>query len=167
MSFELASKHPKLKCIVQDLPVLEPQFDAAIPAELNDRVSFQAHDFFTPQSVEHADVYFLKRILHDWADSYSVKILQAIVPAMKDGSRIIVMDGVMPPRGTVPLFVERFLTSLDLEMMGALNSKERSREEWVELFAKADKRLEVNAFRESPGSPMALIEVLFHETRMV
>jgi hypothetical protein len=167
MSFELAIKHTKLKCIVQDFPVLEPQFSTAIPVELKDRVTFQAHDFFTSQSVKHADVYFLKHILHDWADPYSVKIIRAIVSAMKDGSRIIVMDYVMPPRGTVPLVLERLLTGLDLSMMGLLNSKERSRDEWIELFAKADERLEVKAFRQPPGSAATLIEVVFRETQTV
>lgn len=145
--------------------MLESQFHAAIPTELKDRVTFQAHDFFAPQPVKHADAYFLKHVLHDWADPYSVKIIQALVSAMKDGSRIILMDYVMPPRGALPLTLERVITGLDLTMMGLLNSKERSREEWIELFSKVDKRLEVKAFRQPPGSAATLIEVVFHETQ--
>jgi len=129
MSFELAERHPNFKCVVQDFAGLEPQFDATLPADLKDRVTFQAHDFFKEQPVRGADVYFMKHILHDWSDKYCLKILRAIVPAMKDGSRIVVMDGVLPPPGTAALPMERLLTALDLQMVTALNAKEWSREE--------------------------------------
>lgn len=44
----------------------------------------------------------LNRILHDYSDKYASKILAQIVPAMNPGGRIIVMDGLLPPRGTLP-----------------------------------------------------------------
>ncbi|KAJ9645227.1 hypothetical protein H2201_000978 [Coniosporium apollinis] len=162
VSIELAKQHPKLKCIVQDFAGLEPQFNATLPVDLRDRVTFQAHNFWEEQPVKGADVYFMKHILHDWSDKYCLKILRAIVPAMKDGSRIVVMDGVLPPPGTAPLPMEHLLTALDLQMMTALNAKERSHEEWVALFKEADSRLEVKGIVQPPGSAAAVIEVVFH-----
>ena len=121
-----------LKCVVQDLPQLEGGFNAVVPDDLKPRVTFQVHDFFTPQPVKDADVYFFRLILHDWPDKYAIKILQNTVPAMKNGARVIVVDIVQPPPGGAPAWKERLGTTLDMQMMVALNSKERTQEEWVE-----------------------------------
>lgn len=68
-----------------------------------------AHDFFTPQPVKYADVYLLRFILHDYPDRYAVKILENLVPALKDGARLIVMDGVLPEPNTLPKSEERII----------------------------------------------------------
>jgi len=59
---------------------------------LKDRINFQAHDFWTPQSVKDADVYFIRFCLHDYSDDDAVKIQRNIIPAMKHGARLVVMD---------------------------------------------------------------------------
>jgi hypothetical protein len=108
-SIKLAAAHPNLRCIVQDFERLHADFQAACPPELKCRVSFQAHNFWEEQPVKGADVYMFKRILHDYSHKYASKILAQIVPAMKPGSRIIVMDGLLPPRGAMPWYLERLL----------------------------------------------------------
>lgn len=55
-----------------------------------------AHDFFTEQPVKGADVFLLRCILHDWSDKYAIKILRALVPALKPDVRIIVNEAVVP-----------------------------------------------------------------------
>jgi hypothetical protein len=62
---QIARYHPKMKCIVQDVPVVIE--GAAVPEDLKDgeRLRFMAHDFFEVQPVKEADVYFLRWILHD------------------------------------------------------------------------------------------------------
>ncbi len=160
-SINIAKEHPRLKCIVQDFDYLEPKFNELLPEDLKQRVTFQAHDFFTPQPVKHADVYFFKHILHDWADPLSVRILRALLPALKPGSRVILMDGVLPPRGSVPLQFERMVTALDLQMLIALNARERSVEDWKALFKEADERFQFRGMRQPPGSAAALIEFAF------
>jgi hypothetical protein len=159
-SIELASKHPKLKCIVQDFAELQAQHASLVPAELKPRVSFQAHNFFKPQTVV-AEVYFLKHILHDWSDAYAVKILSQLLPVMKPGSRVILMECIVPPRGVLPNAVERSITALDLQMMVACNSKERTPEDWIKVFKDTDERFEVKAFVQPPGSGAGLIEVVW------
>jgi hypothetical protein len=91
---------PNISCIVQDLP---DTINAApqLP-ELGDRLTFMAHDFFTEQPVHGAEVYFLRWILHDWSDKYAIKILQALIPALKDGSRVFIMDSILPEPSEVP-----------------------------------------------------------------
>jgi 6-hydroxytryprostatin B O-methyltransferase len=116
----------------------------------------------TPQTIS-AEVYLFRFIFHDWPDHESVKIIQNVVPAMKKGSRIIVMDGVMPEVGEISNFVLRMNTSMDLQMMAAFNAKERRKEDWTKLFHEADKRLTVKGFQQPPGSALSLIEVVLEE----
>jgi hypothetical protein len=150
--------------VVQDFSGLEENFNATVPDKFKFRITFQAHDFFTPQPVKNADVYFLRHILHDWADTKAVDILQNIVPAMKDGARIVVADRVLPPPGSVPMTQERMIRAADIEMMTMLNSKERTREDWIALFEKADKRLKVKDFVQPLGMQDTFIKVVFNAT---
>ena len=60
----------------------------------------------------------------------SVEIIRNVVLVMAKGSRIIVMDGVMPEIGEASNFVLRMNTAMDQQMMAALNAKERRKEDW-------------------------------------
>jgi hypothetical protein len=120
-----------------------------------------AHDFFTEQPVIGAEIYFLKAILHDWSDLYAAKILQKIASAMKTGSRIVIVETVVPPNYAAPLPVAKMVSALDLQMLAMCSSKERTGEEWAGLVKKADERLTVTNITLPPGSPFALIEVGF------
>jgi len=152
--------HHNLKCIVQDRPHLEASFNTPRPAALEDRVSFQVHDFFTPEPVHGADVYFFKQILHDWSDPYAIKILRQVVPVMKASSRIQIMEGVIPPAGAAPLGVARMVSGLDIHMLTALNSRERTAEDWAALLKGADERLTLSTVNQPPGSAFAVIEAV-------
>ena len=96
----IVQKFPTLRCIVQDLP--ETIATAPKLPDMEDRVTFMAHDFFTEQPVHGAEVYFLRWILHDWSDKYAIKILQGLIPALKDGSRVIIMESIVPEPQEVP-----------------------------------------------------------------
>jgi len=170
VSVELASQHPNLSFVVQDFARLEPQFDATVPAHLKPRVKFQAHDFFTPQTVKHASVYFLKHILHDWPDHLAASILQNIIPVMHKNSRIVLMEIVLPEgngasvAGEDPTWlITKVNTALDLQMMAAMNAKERSKTDWVNLVRLADSRLMVKAVVQPLGSAVSLIEVALRD----
>jgi hypothetical protein len=119
----------------------------------------------TPEPIKGADVYFLKHILHDWSDLVSVKILQNIVPAMtpfenSKGSRILIMDSLMPGMGEVPLTAMQLNTAMDLQMMAALGAKERTRAGWEALLRAADQRLRIVNVKQPMGSADAFIEVI-------
>lgn len=97
----LADRHPKLKrIIVQDVPHAVEQARRR-PDRLRARVEFQAHDFFTPQPVHGASVYFLRKILHDWPDDEAITILRQLVPALNTGARVLINDHVVPPAGVL------------------------------------------------------------------
>lgn len=92
VSRALASATSKLQLIVQDLPGTVKEGESILPAELKERVTFMAHDFLTEQPVKGADVYFFRFILHNWSDKYATRILGNLIPAMKDGSKVVIYE---------------------------------------------------------------------------
>lgn len=97
---------------------------------LPDYIEAQAASFFEPNPVVNARAYLFRRILHDWSDPYSVKILSNTVAAMGEHSKILIADVEMPVRDT-PVLV----TSLDWSMM-ALGGIERTQRHWETLLGK-------------------------------
>lgn len=92
VSRALAGATSNVQFIVQDLPETVKEGERILPEELQGRITFMAHDFFTPQPVKGADVYLFRFILHNWSDKYSISILRNLLPAMKDGSRILIYE---------------------------------------------------------------------------
>ncbi|OAP58310.1 hypothetical protein AYL99_07400 [Fonsecaea erecta] len=170
ISMSLAEQFPALRFVVQDRPEVEDAFDALIPSGLKSRITFHRHDFMAPQPLHNADVFLLRHVLHDWSDAIAMQILRNLINGvggnMKDGARIIISDNVMPPIGAAPPPLERLTTTADLQMWTVFNSLERRREDWIELFKKADERLEAVAFLQPKGSSDTVIEVVFHKTQM-
>lgn len=92
VSRALATSTIKLQLIVQDLPGTVKEGESLLPENLKGRVKFMPHDFFTEQPVKGADVYFFRFILHNWSDSYCTKILKNLLPAMKNGSKVVIYE---------------------------------------------------------------------------
>ncbi|KAF5490301.1 Cytochrome P450 monooxygenase hmp1 [Colletotrichum fructicola] len=95
VSSEIAKANPKLKFIVQDLegPILlgrSTYKDSGLPIE------WQIHNAFHPQPVMGADVYFMRRVLHDHSDAIGANILKMICEAMDQKSRILIEDMIAP-----------------------------------------------------------------------
>ena len=64
----------------------------SLPEALQKRITFMEHDFFMEQTVKHANIYFFRWIFHNWSDQYAIRILKSLVPALKDGSRILLYE---------------------------------------------------------------------------
>ncbi|MEV5141770.1 methyltransferase [Streptomyces syringium] len=79
-----------------------------------------------------ADIYLLKRILHDWNDEQSLRILSACRAAMRKGSRLLVIDGIITPDNMPDL-----AKTLDMLMMGVFHGQERTLLDFRRLFADA------------------------------
>jgi SAM-dependent methyltransferase len=109
ISLLLARTYPNLTCIVQDLPSTvqaAKQQHSHLPRDLQDRVSFMSHDFWTEQPVKGADMYYFRWVFHDWSDALAVRILRQLVPAMKAGARVLINDICVPPPGEMSLYQE-------------------------------------------------------------
>lgn len=125
-------RHPSLKGLLFDLPgVIDRARPAIEAAGLADRCEAISGDFF--QSVPPgADAYLLRHIIHDWDDNQSTLILRNVRQAMRDDSRVLIVESVVPP-GNDPAFVK----FLDLNMLALPGGLERTEDEYRRLFADA------------------------------
>ncbi|OTA94552.1 hypothetical protein M434DRAFT_10624 [Hypoxylon sp. CO27-5] len=160
----LARKFPELSIVVQDLPKVKPVFEANLPEDVKDRVSFVEHDFFQPQPVQ-ADFYIFKMILHDWPDHESSRILRALIPSLKPGARVILFEYIGdrgesegPP---LPRSIQQMGSATDLRLMALFNGKERPVDAWARIFRDADERFEVSNLKANPTDFFAVIEAVW------
>ncbi|TLD38799.1 S-adenosyl-L-methionine-dependent methyltransferase [Venturia nashicola] len=157
----LAKKFPELSFVVQDLPKTVADGPANVPIEFKDRIEFQPHDFYKPQPVKDADVYFFRWICHNQSDKYGVIMLQALIPALKKGARIIINDNCLPKPNTVDPWDEKITRTMDVTMLELLNAKERDVEAWTQLFAMAHPGFKFLGARQPKGSRMSIMEAIW------
>ena len=158
VSFAVAEAFPKLNFVVQDTAGMRsPDTVGKIPEDLQPRVQLTTHDFFTPQTVVAA-AYFFRFILHGFSDKYCVKILQALVPALRPGAKVIVVDGALPEPGTAGYIENRTMRTMDLFMQVTVNAREREPDDWRDLFTRADQRYKFNNIWKPDKSRMWFIE---------
>lgn len=118
-------KDVDFKVIAQDLPQVIAGVTNTTMEEANEiGLSFEVHDFFRPQPVEGGNVYLFRWILHNWPDACCTRILRALTPALRRGTRVLVMEMVLPPPGLAPNDVERKLRAIDLTMLEIGNARE-------------------------------------------
>ena len=162
MCARLASEYHQLNFVVQDLaPVLEGVEDS-IQLELKSRIQFMPLDFIKDvQPVKNADVYFFRWIFHDWSEKYSKILLRNLIPALKPGAHIVVMDNVLPLPGVLPNWQEERLRSMDLTMLEMQNSQERELNDWKNLFESVDNRFKWKNAHLPDGSRLWILEVVW------
>jgi SAM-dependent methyltransferase len=127
---------PAAKGAVCDLPYIETQANEKIRTEgLEDRCRFHACDFFEGV-LAGGDVYLLRFILHDWADSESRRILRSIRRAIAPGGRLLIVEMLLPEDNS-PGFVQL----MDINMLAMTGGRERSAAEYGKLCADEGFRL--------------------------
>ncbi|KAF8058197.1 S-adenosyl-L-methionine-dependent methyltransferase [Lyophyllum atratum] len=114
------------------------------------RIEFKAMDFLIESPITDCDVYYLKNVIHDWPDDASIKILQNVRNAMAAHSRILIHEYIIQPAclpsneeashppAPPPLLpnygagrIRQY--NLDLDMMTAMNSQERTLQDYIRL----------------------------------
>ena len=126
----ILARHPSVEGILFDLPAGVAAAEAGLGGPLP-RCKLVAGDFF--ESVpEGADVYLMKKVLHDWSDDDAVRILVNCRRAMAPGGRVLVAETVVPPGNTPdPIKV------MDVNMLVVTGGRERTADEFAALFARA------------------------------
>lgn len=130
------SKHRNIRGILYDLlHVVERARQSIQAAGLADRCQVAGGNFF--QSVPPgADAYLMRHIIHDWDDAKATTILKNVHQAMGKGSKLLLIEGVVPP-GNGPSFTKL----LDLTMLVIPGGKERTEAEYRDLLKQAGFRL--------------------------
>jgi hypothetical protein len=95
------------------------------------RLRFEGGDFFKAVPAG-ADLYMLKRIIHDWQDAEAQIILQRCREAMHPQSRLALIELIIPA-GNGPSFAKLY----DLLMMAMPGGVERTEDEYRNLLAAA------------------------------
>ncbi|KAI5861287.1 putative O-methyltransferase [Durotheca rogersii] len=156
---QLARLYPDLRFVVQDLSTVTEQglslWKEEYPEAVESgRVQFMEHDFFTPNPVVGADIYWMRHVLHDWKDGDCARILSRVAEAMSADSRLLVADVTLVETlgdpyiqaAPKPLLANYGVHghhgfSLDISMMSLMNGKERTAAEFRELFEQAGLQL--------------------------
>lgn len=105
---------------------------------LSKRCSFQEGDFFKPIE-KRGDLYILSRVLHDWDEEKAKLILNDVVSAMSSDSRLVVIDEVISQRSDSNA-LKGYIC--DIQMWVFCNGRERTYQEFVDLFDKAGLEIE-------------------------
>jgi hypothetical protein len=95
LSMILARRHPHLRCISYDLPVVVPIAEKAIAsAGLADRVATASGDFFA-DPLPKADVITMGLILHDWNLDRKMHLIRSAYEALPEGGAFIVIENLI------------------------------------------------------------------------
>lgn len=124
------SRSPGLTGVLFDRPgtVTDHLLDTA---ELAGRWRTEGGDLFMAVP-EGGDLYLLKNILHDWPDEDCLRILATVRRAMTPGTRLLVIDAVLPADGSPHPAVP-----LDIVMLMVLRGRERTAAEFEELLTRS------------------------------
>ncbi|KAJ5135064.1 uncharacterized protein N7515_004342 [Penicillium bovifimosum] len=128
------AKHPDIPAgslILQDLP------EVIANAQVDEKITTMAHDFFLPQPVKGSRAYFMHAVLHDWPDDKAKQLLTNTKNAMVKGySKLIIYDIVLPLTGA-----SISQATMDVEMMSLLSASERTQGAWTDLMTNAGLRI--------------------------
>ncbi|KAG6358711.1 hypothetical protein INS49_012229 [Diaporthe citri] len=127
---EFQAKYPQKgrRLVLQDLSPVTSDL-----ADLGPGIERMTYDFFTEQPVQGARAYFYHHILHDWPDSYCLKILEQVRKSMTLGySKLIIHELVLPEQNA-----DKTSAVFDLAMMAFNAGMERTGTQWRELLGQA------------------------------
>ena len=132
----ILERHPSTHGILADVPhVIDEARTRMASLGVLERCDLQAIDFF--ESVPAGgDVYLLSHVIHDWTEEECLAILRNCRRAMKPGSRLQIVEMVLPA-GDTPHPGKL----LDLAMLVMPGGKERTAEEYRLLLNAAGLRM--------------------------
>jgi orsellinic acid C2-O-methyltransferase len=149
-------RHPTMRATVFDLPhVADAARSRIAAAGLSDRCEAVGGDAFVAVPAG-ADAYVLKGVIHDWEDKEAIAILRTCRVAMSDGSKLILIERILPEQIDPDDALTRAKFIHDINMMVNPGGRERTEAEFRKLLAQADLRL--TRVLSMPG-PLAIMEV--------
>ena len=138
---------PRARGVIFDQPQVAEGARASVEAAgLTERCETAGGDFF--ESVpEGGDAYVLKWIIHDWDDARALRILRNCRRAMREGGRLLLVEGVVP-EGNEPAMAKL----MDLQMLVMTGGRERTAGEFRALLAGAGFEMTRVVATDSPVS---------------
>jgi SAM-dependent methyltransferase len=132
--------NPTLRGILFEQPEVAERAKVEIAKiGLQDRCEVAGGDFFREVPVG-GDAYILKHVIHDWNDERAVAILKSCHRAMTSEGRLLILEGVYPPRiDTSDASVGAACN--DVNMLVCTGGRQRTEDEFRSLYAVAGFRL--------------------------
>jgi hypothetical protein len=95
LSILVAKRHPRLRCVSVDLPMVTPIAERHIAASgLSDRITARSVDFFA-EPLPPADVVTMGLILHDWNLEKKLHLIKAAYDAVQPGGAFVVIENLI------------------------------------------------------------------------
>ena len=95
LSILVARRHPHVRCISADLPMVKPIAERHIAAAgLSDRITARSIDFFA-EPLPSADVVTMGMILHDWNLEKKMHLIKAAYDAVRPGGAFVVIENLI------------------------------------------------------------------------
>lgn len=95
LCIEAARRHPHLKCISYDLPVVEPVAKKHIAAAgLSQRIGTASGDFFK-DPLPKAGIITMGMILHDWNLKKKMHLIRAAYDALPPGGALVAIEALI------------------------------------------------------------------------
>jgi SAM-dependent methyltransferase len=144
---QILARNPHLNGVLFDLPSGVAAARAGAGGALP-RTEFVAGSFF--DSVPPADVYVLKKVIHDWDDERATAILRNCREALLPNGKLLLAETLVPP-GNEPAQIK----SIDVVMLAVTGGLERTEVQYASLIEAAGFRLE--RVIETKG-PISIVE---------
>ena len=126
---EILIANPLMEGVVAERPDVIREAEKLISARgIADRCKATACDFFK-EIPAGSDAYLMSNILHDWSDEQCRIILANCRKAMKENSKLLIVEMIIPP-GNDPSIAKL----LDLEMLVMTGGRERTKKEFKTLL---------------------------------
>jgi hypothetical protein len=128
----ILARYPKTRGVLFDLPHVAAMAGQIFEAAgLSARCRAEGGDFFS-EVPESGDIYLLRKVIHDWDDERARAILRTCRSAMSEGSRLLLLEMVVPGGNTAA-----YAKLLDLLMLVYAGGRERTEAEYRDLLTSA------------------------------
>ena len=149
----ILSKHKQLKGKVFDLPhVVGTAKNIFEKYNVSERAELVAGNFFETIP-SGGDLYFLKSIIHNLNDNQCIDLLKKIKLILPKNGKILIFEPIIENNNGKYSFAKLYDTQM---LVSSVHAKERTKEEFVDLFQKAG--IKLNRIIQT-ASPFCIIEV--------
>jgi len=130
LALSACERYPDLRAVVFDLPrVVEFARERVASCP---RIEVMAGDFFTDELPE-ADLYYVGRILHDWAEEKIAPLLKRIADRLPEGGGLLIGEKLLNEDGVGPLAANM----QSLNMLICAEGQERPLSDYARLLRAA------------------------------
>ena len=131
---QILLRNESAKGVLFDLPSVIQSIDKSlIDSEMEKRFTFVEGSFFETLP-EGCDLYVMKKIIHDWDDEHSLKILKKCYEACPSGGKVLLVESVVEKKA------DNYSANVinDIHMfVQTIGGRERTKDEYFDLLSRA------------------------------